>query len=116
MFKKKHKSILVISDTHAPYMHKDAVAFLKKVKQKYAPTAVVHIGDEVDGHSWSYHEKANGLPNPDKELCLAIAQLQPLYKLFPEVAVCESNHGSLHIRKSRSSIFPCNTLETITRL
>lgn len=38
--------ILVIPDTHCPYMHQDALEFLKKVRDEYQPDTVVHLGDE----------------------------------------------------------------------
>jgi len=102
----KYSRILIISDTHAPYMHPDAVPFLKAMKQKYKPQKVVHIGDEIDGHSWSYHESSTNLPSADRELELAIDQLEGLYNLFPKVDVVESNHGSLHKRKAKTGGIP----------
>jgi predicted phosphodiesterase len=44
----KNQVILVISDLHIPYEHRDALAFLRAVKAKYKPTQVICIGDEVD--------------------------------------------------------------------
>ena len=41
------KSILVISDQHAPYHHIDTLDFLSAIKQKYKPDCVVNIGDEM---------------------------------------------------------------------
>jgi hypothetical protein len=41
------KSILVISDQHAPYHHIDTLDFLKAIKLKYKPDCVVNIGDEM---------------------------------------------------------------------
>ena len=43
----KNSCILVISDTHIPYHHKDSIDFLKAIKRKYKPDRVIHIGDEV---------------------------------------------------------------------
>jgi len=102
----KYSSILVISDLHSPYYHKDTVEFLYSVKQKFQPDLVVCIGDEIDGHSWSYHEQNVGLPNPDEEINLAIHKLKPIYYIFPFVKVLNSNHGSLAVRKGQSSKIP----------
>ena len=44
------KSILVISDQHAPYHHIDTLDFLAAIKKKYKPDTVVNIGDEMDWH------------------------------------------------------------------
>ena len=58
------KSILVISDQHAPYHHIDTIDFLAAIKQKYKPDTVVNIGDEMDWHSISFHDSHPGLYSP----------------------------------------------------
>lgn len=100
------KSILVISDYHAPYNHPDAVPFLRACKAKYKPTDVVCIGDEADFHALSYHESNPDLPSAGEELRLAVKQLRPLYALFPKCTVIESNHGSMVLRKAITGGIP----------
>ncbi len=95
-----NKSILIISDLHTPYHHRDAIAFLKAVKSKYNPDRVILSGDEVDYHSISFHDSDPDLMSPGDELDAAIKALKPLYKLFPKAQVLESNHGSLIMRKA----------------
>lgn len=102
----KNQVILAIGDLHAPYMHQDAVRFLTAIKKKYKPDTVILMGDEVDAHATSYHEHDPDLPSAGDELRLAIKQLQPLYKLFPEATVIESNHGSLVYRKALTAGLP----------
>lgn len=109
---KKFKSILVVSDFHAPYNHPDAVAFLKACKAKYRPDKVVCIGDEIDGAAWSYHETNPDLPNAGLELQLAIEAMKPLYKLFPNADVLESNHGSLVYRKAMTAGLPAAVIKS----
>lgn len=94
-----YERILCISDMHAPFNHPDTVAFLTAVKKKYDPTHVVCLGDEVDHHNLSFHDTDPDLPGPSDELNQAIAQLRPLYKLFPVVDLIDSNHGSMVYRK-----------------
>lgn len=105
------KSTLVIGDLHAPYMHKDAVIFLKAVKDKYKPEEIVFMGDEVDAHATSYHEHNPDLPSAGDELKQAIQQLEPLYKLFPKATILESNHGSLVYRKAITAGLPSSVLK-----
>lgn len=101
MFKKsRYKSILVISDMHHPYAHPDVVAFLKAVRDEYKPDKVVCVGDEVDFHALSFHPSNVDLYSAGDELVTAINRLKPIYELFPEVDVLESNHGSLVLRKA----------------
>ena len=97
----RNKAVLIISDTHFPYAHPDVIRFLKAIKKKYKPDRVIHIGDEIDGHAWSFHPSDPDLASPGDELALAIQRLQPVYKMFPKVDVIESNHGSLVYRKAK---------------
>lgn len=107
----KKQTVLVIGDLHAPFMHKDAVKFLKVVKNKYKPTETIFMGDEVDAHATSYHEHDPDLPSAGDELAQAIKQLQPLYKMFPKATVLESNHGSLVYRKALTAGLPAAILK-----
>lgn len=95
-----NNSILVISDLHCPYNHRDTVAFLKAIKSKYKPTRVILSGDEADFAAISFHDHDPDLDSPGKELQKAIDALKPIYKLFPKAQVLESNHGSLVVRKA----------------
>lgn len=91
---------------HAPYSHPDCIAFLRAIKRKYRPDRVICLGDEIDGHALSYHEADPDLDSAGPELEKAIRFLKPLYKLFPEVDVLESNHGSLAYRKAKTAGIP----------
>lgn len=109
--KTKSKVTLIIGDLHAPYMHKDAVRFLAAVKKEYAPNQILFMGDERDGHPDSYHEHDPDLHSSKDELDLAIKQLQPLYKMFSQAIILESNHGSLFYRKALTAGIPGQVLK-----
>ena len=49
----KNKRILVISDMHIPYHHKDSIKFLKEIKKEFKPDKIINIGDSVDFHAIS---------------------------------------------------------------
>lgn len=104
--KTSYKSILVISDMHIPYNHPDLIPFLKAVKKKYRPDKVVCIGDEVDKHAMSFHDSDPDLPSAGDELIEAINTLKKVYKVFPEVDLVDSNHGSMHYRKGKHHGIP----------
>lgn len=97
---KNNKRILIISDLHCPYEHKDAVKFLKAIKKKYKPTRVILSGDEADFHNISFHDADPDLDSAGVEVEKAVRALTPIYKLFPVAEVLESNHGSLVLRKA----------------
>ena len=102
MSKKDNSRILLISDMHVPYQHPDTVAFLAALKNKYRPTRVICVGDEVDKHAMSFHDSDPDLMSAGDELEEAIEQLQPMYKLFPKMDLVDSNHGSLAYRKAKA--------------
>lgn len=103
-------SILVISDQHIPYEHPDMFRFLEAVKKKYKPTLVVNIGDEVDKHALSFHDSDSDLPSAGHELEMAIGKIKQLEKLFPEMLIVDSNHGSLALRKFKHHGIPMKYL------
>lgn len=110
---RRNKRILIIPDTHAPFHHQDTVPFLRAVKKKYRPTRIIHIGDEIDGNSWNFHDKdPDASYTPSQELEKALEFMKQLYKLFPKVDVMESNHGSLFMRKAKTAGIPRNIIKS----
>ena len=67
---------------------------------------VISIGDEIDAHSWSFHDSDPDLRSPGDELGEAKHFIHRLYEIFPRMAVIESNHGSLFYRKQKASGLP----------
>lgn len=112
----KRQCILVISDYHAPYNHPDAARFLKACKDKFRPTDVVCIGDEVDFHSLSFHDSDPDLDSASVELEKAIKALKPLYKMFPKCTVIESNHGSMVLRKALVAGMPKKVIRSYNEI
>jgi len=110
--KKVSSRVLVISDTHIPFEHKDYLAFCKSMYQKFKCNTVVHIGDEVDNHAINYHEKDPDGLGAGKESNLAQRRLKKWYAAFPEVKVCIGNHTSLPSRKFRTAGLPKRFVKT----
>ena len=98
--------ILLISDLHIPYHHKDAIAFLAHLKKKYKPTRVICLGDELDKHALSYHDSDPDLKSAGDELKESLPIIAELYKMFPVMGIIESNHGSLVWRKAKTHGIP----------
>lgn len=98
-----NKRILVISDLHCPYNHKDSAEFLRALKEEYRPTRVILSGDEADFADIKFHPRDADMLSAGHELDAAIEALQPIYKLFPKAGVLESNHGSLVLRKAMAT-------------
>jgi hypothetical protein len=61
------------------------------------------VGDFVDNHAISYHEKNMDLDGPKAELALAIRKLKLWQQAFPVMKVCIGNHDSLPARKIQTA-------------
>ena len=103
---KDNSRVLLISDMHIPYHHPDLLPFLQYLKDKWNPTRVICLGDELDKHSLSYHDSDPDLPNAGDELKLAQPIIKELHKMFPVMDIIESNHGSLVWRKAKTHGIP----------
>lgn len=98
--------ILLISDMHIPYHHPDLIKFLRHLKDKYNPTRIICLGDELDKHALSYHDSDPDLPSAGDELRKSLPVIQELFQIFPKMDIIESNHGSLVWRKAKTFGIP----------
>ena len=100
-------NILIIGDTHEPFTHPDYFDHCRRVRDKYKCDTIVHIGDEVDNHALSYHEKADGAVSASTEYHQAYESLHTKwFKEFPVCYVCIGNHTSLMFRKAQTHGIP----------
>lgn len=110
--KKDHTSnednsrILFISDMHIPYHHRDTLQFLQSLKDRYNPTRVICLGDELDKHAMSFHDSDPDLMSAGDELRASLPVIQSLYEMFPKMDIIDSNHGSLVWRKAKHHGIP----------
>ena len=94
------KRILVISDMHVPFHHKDSMEFLREIKKEYKPQFVVNIGDLLDFHAISMHSHDPDLFSAGHELREARKHVKELESIFPKVTEVDSNHSSLVYRRA----------------
>ena len=95
-----NKRILVISDMHVPYHHKDSIEFLREIKKEYKPDMIVNIGDLLDFHAISMHEHNPDLFSAGHELKEARKYIKELEDIFPKMVEVDSNHSSLVYRRA----------------
>ena len=79
-----HKRILVISDLHIPYHHKDSFEFLREIKKEYKPDFVVNIGDLLDFHAISMHSHDPDLYSAGHELDKSKEYIKQLESIFAQ--------------------------------
>ena len=101
-----YSTILVISDTQAPFHHPDTIPFLSEIKKQFKPTFILHIGDLGDFHSLNFHGVNPNLPSAHEELVQLRGFVKNLAKLFPCVTIVDSNHDALPKRKAHSVGIP----------
>jgi predicted phosphodiesterase len=85
-------NILVIGDTHIPFVHKNYLEFVFETGKKFQCGKVIHIGDLIDFHSISRHEHNPDGFSPKAELEKSKSILKKWYLAFPELDCCIGNH------------------------
>lgn len=103
--------VLVIGDLHLPAERGDYLQFCKDMKRKYKTNEVVFIGDILDHHAISFHQK-----NPDSDSAVAeydkaMSALKKWYKAFPKARVCIGNHDERVHRMAAASGIPAMYLK-----
>lgn len=102
----KKDIVLVISDYHAPFNHPGALDFLNDLRKKWKPTKIISAGDEADMAAISFHPKDPMMMSAGDEYKAMIRELKLLYKLFPKVQVCISNHTARPFRVATNAGLP----------
>lgn len=110
--KEDNSVVLVISDMHIPYHHPKMLDWLQSLKDKYKPTRVICIGDELDKHALSYHDSDPNLKSAGDELSESLVVIKKLHEMFPVMDILESNHGSLIYRKAKTHGIPKQYLKS----
>jgi len=95
-----NKRILVISDMHIPYHHRDSFEFLTEIKKEYKPDFVINIGDLLDFHAINMHTHDPDLYSAGDELKASKGFIMALEGIFPQMIEVESNHSSLVYRRA----------------
>jgi predicted phosphodiesterase len=96
----------IIGDTHEPFTLDGYREFCIKTFKKYGVTHVIHIGDLIDGHAWSYHESDPDGMGAGEELHYAKENVRKWVEAFPKIDVIWGNHDRLFMRKAFSSGIP----------
>lgn len=98
---------LALGDIHAPYQHPDILDFIDALVEVYEPAEVVSIGDESDIHHVPWHTQHPDCFGPDQEYEYAREFFhEELFPRFPELRVCNSNHGNRYQRIMKAGDIP----------
>lgn len=92
--------VLAIPDLHSPFQHPDALHFLEAAKKALEPGRIICLGDEADQHALSQYESDPSGKSANDEFLLSKEFLIELAKLFPVMAICDSNHMVRYLKKA----------------
>lgn len=110
------KNVLVIGDPHEPFCKDGYLEFCREMQEKFNCGTVIHIGDAVDNHAISYHEKDVSGMSAGTEFNLAKEKMKRWYYTFPNVRVCIGNHDALPFRKVFTAGLPKEWLKSYEEL
>jgi predicted phosphodiesterase len=99
-------TVLVAGDLHIPAVHPGYLQFLKDTYKKFSCDTVVFIGDIIDHHAISFHDKNPELPSAVDEASMTLKMIARFYKAFPDAYVTIGNHDERVFRVSKSSGIP----------
>ena len=91
-------------------MQDNYLPFVKRIYKKYNCHRAVHLGDIVDWHAISFHEKDPAMPSAEDEYIQAHKQVQKVYKAFPKLDYMMGNHCSLPARKAKMVGLPTGVM------
>lgn len=97
-------------------MHPKYPDFLKRTADRFQPHRVVHIGDVVDWHAISYHERLPALAGAADEFKQARKQFHKLVSIFPECDWLIGNHDALTHRQAASAGLPEECIKSYSEM
>jgi len=112
----KKSVVLAIPDIHFPAHHPDTFEFLAAVKKSYKITEVICLGDEIDAAGLGDWDKDPDQPSAGDELKASVVLMKKLYKLFPVVKCCVSNHTDRIYRKPFKSGIPKSLIKSYAEI
>jgi len=86
--------VLVIPDLHLPVCHRNALKFCCDMYNKHECDTVVFIGDIIDHHAISRHDKNPMCPSAKDEYIAVSEQMRQWYDTFPEATITLGNHDN----------------------
>ena len=104
-------NVLVIGDLHLPAERADYLQFCKTMRRKHKTTKTIFIGDILDHHAISFHQKNPDSDGAVEEYTKAMKSLRQWYKGFPDACICIGNHDERVHRLAATSGIPAMYLK-----
>lgn len=107
--------VLALGDSQSPFHHKDTLQFWKRLKKKWKPDVVVHMGDNLDLKYlkyWSVNDEDTAWEQHKKSVDFH----SDMFSLFPDLVILESNHNDRHYAVAEKYGIPSFHLKTMHEL
>lgn len=108
--------VLAIGDLHCPVEHPGYLKFCKDLYLKLACDTTVFLGDVVDWHAISFHDKEPKCPGPMDEYRATRKRVKKWHKAFPNAKVCIGNHDERPSRLAKKEGIPDDLLKSYNDL
>jgi hypothetical protein len=93
-------NVLIIGDLHLPFTKEGYFEHCINIRDKYACSEIIFIGDIIDNHFSSFHDSDPDGLSAGEEIKQAREGLAKWYKEFPKAKVCLGNHDLIPNRKA----------------
>jgi predicted phosphodiesterase len=93
-------NVLAFSCPHLPYEHPRYLEFLDKIRKYYGCETIINLGDFVDHHGVSMHEKDPDGNSAGSEVELVKARINDWVDVFPDMLLTYGNHDRLPERNA----------------
>lgn len=93
-------NVLAFSCLHLPFEHPDYLAFVKKMYDHYDCKTIICLGDFVDHHGISMHEKDPDGYSAGHEAEVVIEKAAEWARVFPNMYLTMGNHDKLCYRNA----------------
>lgn len=109
-------NVLVIGDTHLPFVVDGYLEFCREQQELFDCGTVIHIGDILDWHYSSFHGIEPATNGPDNEYLDALEMFKEWKRVFPVAKVTFGNHDLIPYRKMLASGLSLKTAKSWNEL
>ena len=108
--------VLAIGDLHEPVAHPGYLAFCSGLAKEFKCDTYVFLGDVVDWHAISFHDKEPECPGAGDEYERTKEKVRHWHKAFPGAKVCIGNHDERPSRLAKTKGIPERLLKDYNTL
>lgn len=98
--------VLAIGDLHEPVAHPGYLTFCKDLYREFKCNTTVFLGDVVDWHAISFHDKEPECPGAADEYERAKTKIKHWHRAFKRAHICIGNHDCRPQRLAKTRGIP----------